>query len=350
MAFNNLGRELYERTLDTAGKNILLKKKKNAVKLLKDNPEGFLTELSAIAYRCGRPHKFEALKQALHWVEDYSKTTHYFVEINDNTTLGEVSNLLTDFNSEKILELGKEYTVEVNFDYGTLLLNFTQFEDGYLNINGHNIVGALDVFASIDRSITESFTAPLTTPITTVYLGENNRLLLAYVPGGLLSYGTKHKTAKAVLEGETYNMELISGKPDDAYVSLLSAGLIGIFQILSVKNTVKIRNSKRNKASENSSAPVKADQACAHVIYEDKVVPLQRYITEHASEYVYKGGHHASPVPHERRGFYRRSNGRGDYNFVNGDYIYVGGKQGKYSWVPSTHVGGKNDTVIIYKA
>lgn len=350
MAFNNLGRELYERTLDMAGKSILLKKKKDAVRLLKESPDDFLDKLSATAYRCGRPHKFEALKQALHWVGDYNTVTHYFVDIG-KTTLKEYNDSVQGFSSQQFFDLGDEYTVEINFEFGTVLLNFTSFsEDTSLSINGHKILGSFDLFASIDREVTNGFTAPITTPITTAYLGEDNRLLLAYVPGGLLSLGTKHKTVDAVYNDHPCKIELIRGKADDIHVALLSAALMSVIHVLAVKNTVQIRNNKKSQhPTKTTNTPhVKHDHV--HIIYDDKVVPLQRYISEHPSEYVYKGGHHASPVPHVRRGFYRKSRGRGDYDLVNGEYIYVGDKQGKYSYVSATHVGTKNDTVIIYKA
>jgi hypothetical protein len=70
----------------------------------------------------------------------------------------------------------------------------------------------------------------------------------------------------------------------------------------------------------------------------DKLVDLTTYHS--AERHAYKGGHHASPIEHDRKGFYRKSRGRGDYDYVNGNFIWVGNKQGKYSYVRSTHVNG----------
>lgn len=82
---------------------------------------------------------------------------------------------------------------------------------------------------------------------------------------------------------------------------------------------------------------------------EDVYVPLTSYVAQEVQRSEYKGGHHASPVEHERRGFYGKSRGRGDYNLVDGQMVYVGDMQGSYSLVKPTHVNGARRTVV-YKA
>lgn len=82
----------------------------------------------------------------------------------------------------------------------------------------------------------------------------------------------------------------------------------------------------------------------------DVYVPLTAYFAHERKTTVYKGGHHASPKEHDRRGYYRKSRGRGDYDLVNGEIKYVGNMKGKYSLVSPTHVNGeKSSTVKIYK-
>lgn len=81
----------------------------------------------------------------------------------------------------------------------------------------------------------------------------------------------------------------------------------------------------------------------------DKLVDLMTYCS--AEKHAYKGGHHSSPVEHDRKGFYRRSRGKGDYDLVDGNFIWVGNKQGYYSYVRSTHVNGVKSvkkTVKVY--
>lgn len=79
----------------------------------------------------------------------------------------------------------------------------------------------------------------------------------------------------------------------------------------------------------------------------DTYVPLAEYKTVKSE---YKGGHHRSPVPHSRRGFYRRSRGRGDYELINNKFVYVGEMQGHYSYVTATSVNSdkKRNNVRVY--
>ena len=83
----------------------------------------------------------------------------------------------------------------------------------------------------------------------------------------------------------------------------------------------------------------------------DVYVPLTVYYSTERSSGEYKGGHHSSPRAHDRRAYYRRSRGRGNYDLVDGRMVFVGDKKGKYSLVRQTHVNGKkSESVKIYKA
>lgn len=64
----------------------------------------------------------------------------------------------------------------------------------------------------------------------------------------------------------------------------------------------------------------------------------------------YQGGHHNSPVEHDRCGHFRKSRGRGDFILEDGVYKYVGNKQGNYSYVSATHVKGRlKPDNVVYK-
>lgn len=85
----------------------------------------------------------------------------------------------------------------------------------------------------------------------------------------------------------------------------------------------------------------------------DKIVmlPLDEYVKDYkaSQSYVYKGGHHASPVTHMRRGYYRRVRKGGDYIFKNRKFEKVENKQGNYCFVRPTQVNSKTDRVIVYQ-
>lgn len=81
---------------------------------------------------------------------------------------------------------------------------------------------------------------------------------------------------------------------------------------------------------------------------KDVVIESLQYTPSANKDYEYKGGYHASPISHERSGYFRRSRGRGDYDLVDGEFVFVGGKLGKYSYVAPCHVNGRDGT-IVYK-
>lgn len=113
------------------------------------------------------------------------------------------------------------------------------------------------------------------------------------------------------------------------------------------RDTLKRKNGKAQHRYNNCSVHVASTGPKDSDVY----VPLLTYAQTHRST-EYKGGHHASPTGHDRRGFYRKSRGRGDYDLVDGKIVYVGDMKGKYSYVSPTHVeGNKNKTgVKIYKS
>ena len=110
--------------------------------------------------------------------------------------------------------------------------------------------------------------------------------------------------------------------------------------MLTRKNGVVSR--KYNNNSVHITKPLESD------VY----VPLHVYAKEYEPSVrsEYKGGHHRSPIEHTRKEHYRKSRGRGNYDLVNNEYVYVGGMKGHYSLVPETKVNGtKNGFVRIYK-
>lgn len=82
----------------------------------------------------------------------------------------------------------------------------------------------------------------------------------------------------------------------------------------------------------------------------DRLVPLHCTQTSYnpTEPVIYKGGHHASPVEHDRKGYYRKSRGVGSYDLIGTEFVYVGEKKGSYSYVRATHVNG-NKKRAVYK-
>lgn len=143
------------------------------------------------------------------------------------------------------------------------------------------------------------------------------------------------------IESEEYNIRLTQ-----TTLQMLMAVLADLTYIAYVYNNRGTLNRSNGKARKHY------EQHKVHVVREDatvdKIIPLHVYAKEYEPSIrgEGKGGHHASPVEHDRRSHYRRSRGRGDYELVDGKMVYVGEMRGHYSLVSSTHVSGKKKSVI----
>lgn len=110
----------------------------------------------------------------------------------------------------------------------------------------------------------------------------------------------------------------------------------------------------RDKISVTKQRKVtKKDTECIRVASVDldtdteRVLPLVQYIKEYcpSKPYVYKGGHHKSPVSHPRSGYYRRSK-CGDHVLRDGEFVKVPKGMGSYTYVQPTLVNADKDSVL----
>lgn len=78
----------------------------------------------------------------------------------------------------------------------------------------------------------------------------------------------------------------------------------------------------------------------------ERVIPLIDYIYEYHESVrkEYQGGHHKSPVSHDRRGYFRKSK-RGNYIRVNGEFVEVQKGTGTFTKVAPTKVKPESDFV-----
>lgn len=111
------------------------------------------------------------------------------------------------------------------------------------------------------------------------------------------------------------------------------------------KETLTRKNGVAAKKYESVKVHVAKPEECG-----DRVIPLHTHVKEYSyiGKQEYKGGHHKSPIEHDRCGYYRKSRGVGDYDYVNGEFVYVGKRQGKYSYVQACHISG-NKGNVVYK-
>lgn len=111
---------------------------------------------------------------------------------------------------------------------------------------------------------------------------------------------------------------------------------------------------KQNVRASYKVAPIESNYVSANVIdttisdKQEDIVFVNSYMHEVAERVVkpWQGGHHASPVPHERRSTFRRCK-NGSYNYVNGKYIYVGKPNGDYVPVRGSFVNSTNQPLVV---
>ena len=79
----------------------------------------------------------------------------------------------------------------------------------------------------------------------------------------------------------------------------------------------------------------------------ERVMPMFTYVKEYcpSKPYVYKGGHHKSPVSHTRSGYFRRSR-CGDHILKDGEFVKVEKGLGQYTYVAPQLVNASKDSVL----
>ena len=111
-------------------------------------------------------------------------------------------------------------------------------------------------------------------------------------------------------------------------------------------NREKLSRKRYKDAIEN---PLRSLMIACEDTGEDteRVMPMFTYIKEYCSSkpYVYKGGHHKSPVSHIRSGYFRRSR-RGEYILKDGEFVKVSKGLGQYTYVAPQLINADKDAVI----
>lgn len=379
--FNNFGRQIVDNSIIAMSRGVLKKKKRDLERIM--DREGYNTPayLMSVANRIGKAGAFDKNKSGFAVALDYKKATHYFVSSLPNII---TLNAKVGANRNKCLyEIDDIFTIECDCRGVDIFAQFVnlmkdKIEPNSVYINGDRIAWSISVFI---RAVTENI-CPVHYPLYIGYISEDLEhvyfIANSYHPV-VNSFDTKPVQFK--IEGKgSFAVKAIVLNAKSRLVKVTSEHLLDcvtfIYKEITDSKNKKSKSDEEdigsfisdflNKAIngdfdkvEESVVPQEraisvAKESKIAVEVEDKLVPLRTYLREYvpSKKKAPKGGHHASPVPHDRRGFYRRSRGKGDYDLINGEFVYVGDKKGMYSWVPATHVGEKKiqkKPTYIYK-
>ena len=226
-----------------------------------------------------------------------------------------------------------EYTVDV---YGDLS-NVREYNRQHLTKQSLAIIDYLLIYRihiSVDRNI------------NIVEFHDCNEFIMNIFNHALYDLSIDGKIIPAVLE--------VSGKSGTNYSE---AGLPTNKEVLNlIQHVIDCYENRATLTRKNGKVAKRYNESKVHIAAtEDNDVykPLHMYVKEYEPSIrgEYKGGHHVSPIPHERCGHFRRSRGKGDYDLVDGKFIKVEKGKGKYSFVKATSVNANKDTdkVLVYK-
>lgn len=130
-------------------------------------------------------------------------------------------------------------------------------------------------------------------------------------------------------------------KYDSAWLTPMAYLLLILYVADKYVNREKaVRNNKKDE-TVRSIMVAKQDPECD----TERVLPLVDYVYEYRESKVseYKGGHHASPVSHDRRGYYRKCR-HGSYIRKDGEFVEVPKGTGNFTYVRATIVNAHKDT------
>lgn len=170
-------------------------------------------------------------------------------------------------------------------------------------------------------------------------------------------YSNKYVLHRTVCDVKQSAKDEFVFTPQEPDVICKEVGIPNPSELINLINYVAYCYTNKESLSDRTNPSARKYSRCkVHSVSVTKKDSDDVYVTlgskpkAERKPYVNKGGHHASPVAHDRKGFYRKSRGRGDYDLVGDQYVYVGDKKGKYSKVAPTHVDGtKTKKTKVYK-
>jgi hypothetical protein len=358
MGFDNYGRWLYNRSLEVIPNSVFGMKKKDYSHLLssvEDKKKLINEKLYKMASYTGRRTNFAVTHDAIDLTAHYDSILHfYYSALNIDWTIFDY------INDVKITDV-PELTIEMPTGDGDIwFVHVKPFMDGIpLTYKDKYKWAENGLVASVYLNNAKEFSANCmyskykdVTPIFGLAILKDEYHISvgpAYKFDASLVKLSKNSTLGI------YNLiDLDSDKPVNAYFVRMSYKIIYAIMYCvhcyNHRDTIQKAGSVEHKIyKEHAVHVVRSSTDNEKAEITDKLVNLNAYHV--TGEYTYKGGHHSSPIEHDRKGFYRKSRGRGDYNLVDGFYIFVGNKQGAYSYVRATHVNGTkpaSKTVKVY--
>ena len=371
MSFKNLAREYYDGSLNYLSQSFFKCKKKELVKKLKNaSSMSDVARLSTSKNYVILPHYIdeEMVFEMLQFDKMFESANRFYVPKKVDT---ECKCSLEDIHA--VLTEDKDAIVECEYQGLSLMLMFSRRISVFATSETFPILckvfikdadfiqqmSGLLKKTDINRSTLEYL------PWFYTYISEDCSDCLIVIPetnklSQSLTSWEEVNTSMGVSGGVSANskakiMLSLNKKEVSEYVWKTNMAFAGVatYATSVLSYIAYIYNNRGTLSRSNGRARKKYECNSVHKVHTDtqtadKLVPLHLYVKEYEPSVrsSYKGGHHASPIEHDRRAYYRRSRGVGDYELRDGQFINVGKGNGKYSLVTATHVNGVKKSVV----
>lgn len=296
--------------------------------------------------------KYECLSRLCTILYHYNRSLHFKVDSIPDRDISDMS-ILDRLNNDMFIDIelnGIKYCV-------------VAFKRSYpVKINGLNITYTLHVFSDIynvnDFNHLHAIVLALT-PAYTLNICVSDNVKRVYVenpgPASLCAQQCKQcercNSMDFMWNGVScsYRKYPINLRGRDncplAHLSLIPNDVLRCFLHISECYLNRSTITRKNGVTAKKYNKCKVHIAKEVLPMQDKEVllPLHKYVYEYkeSQPYVYKGGHHASPIAHERRAHFRKARKHGDYIRVGDEFKFVGEGKGNYCYVRGTVVNVK---------
>lgn len=271
---------------------------------------------SNITFRNDALDLFDSLwfyKRNIHLVAQY-----FNVDVTRGVNTESLNKLEQDMNIDTIIA-GKEYSISVIHRIYPLI------------VNNQECYWTIKVFTNESVEETYSFSFNACEKVLKVYMFDC-------------------KLCKDCEECNKLNDDIRLRPRFRTFCSITEAGLASPIEILGFVMSLVDKYVNREKLSRKptESGSLRSIMIEHENVDEDttKVLSLYQYTKEYkqSKPYVYKGGHHKSPVSHPRSGYYRRCK-HGDYVLEDNEFKKVTKGLGQFTYVRPTLVNANKDSV-----
>lgn len=355
--FKNNTRKLYDECLSYVAHNFIGIKKKQLIKKISNFTDdvSFVQWVVRNANMRGKGHTALAMISVIQECLALEQTKRFYVskceEVNKEQSIDVlfenqdrisietpenedgVSLILTALKSSPAVEIdGVEYpyTISIHLYASPVLSKMVPLYGNYKNIMQYTEFAIVYMTSDMENRV-------ITIPNSNEFVRKGSKLLTMPVKAGDIEMTVDALPPKVLTTRTEWQGALLTKIIVDTAMD-------------TIKYLAYCHENKRSRSCKKADVQTHKVHTIQTDVSIDRLVPLHYSQTVYSptSPATHKGGHHASPIEHDRKGYYRKSRGVGSYDLIGEEFVYVGERKGSYSYVRATHVNG-NKKHAVYK-